>query len=100
MLIRHTHDCQSSESTDATICVWDVNFDCIIDDDDVQAILDFIDECVDDPCYCGGSSGFAYAPGEGLSIERFTEAIAASASEMTDAQLAHGWELFLSVYAN
>jgi hypothetical protein len=43
-------------------------------------------------------ASFAYAPGGGLSIERFTEAIAFVASQLSDEQLAMAWEHFLVFY--
>jgi hypothetical protein len=60
-----------------TICDWGVNFDCIINEDDHAAVLDYIENCEVDPCPCEGGSSFASAPDEGLSIERYMLALAA-----------------------
>lgn len=77
---------------------WDVNFDCMIDDFDYDAVLDFIDECVNDPCYCEGGGSFAYAPGGGLSLERFTAAMTEVSSHISEEQVAMAWEHFLAQF--
>lgn len=64
-----------------------------------DAILAFIQEegC---PCDCGELEGFAGGGGGGLSIERFTAAMAAVAPQLTEEQIAFGWERFLYHYNN
>ncbi len=88
----------SQECPSATICDWDVDFDCHITDDDYDAALEFIGECTFDPCTCEGESGFASTPGGGHSLERFMEAIASIEAQLTEEQLAFAWERFLMIY--
>jgi hypothetical protein len=76
------------------ICIWDVNFDCIVDGDDMEAVLDWIAECEADPCLCEG--GESFGGGGGLSAERFAAALDACDPALTGPQLAQAWVHFFS----
>jgi hypothetical protein len=75
----------------ATICRWDVNFDCQITRADLELVLDYLETCVGFPCQCEGEG---FGPGAGLSAEAFAAAMAAHEPALSEEQIALGWECF------
>jgi hypothetical protein len=86
-----TNSCGNAE-----ICVWDVNFDCAVDEDDYDAVFGVIANCESEPCPCEG--GDSFTSGDGPSIEDYALALASLEPELTSEQMALAWEWFFEEY--
>jgi hypothetical protein len=84
----------------AVICRWDLDFDCDIDRDDAGMLLAYLEECAEDPCPCevGQGESLAMTHGGGLSLERFTAAMA-ELNWLSSQATADAWLDFLMVYS-